>query len=104
MPAPGYTTYVAPEKLAQASRILGLGGGGNDAQRRERLFDEIGTLLREVGIPSSLAETGVPEQEYLEARDDVTRAAFGDPSLRTSPRIPLVRELRALLDAAYGLR
>jgi acetaldehyde dehydrogenase/alcohol dehydrogenase len=101
MPAPGYTAYVAPEKLAQAAWVLGL-GGANDEQRRERLFARIDSILRAVGIPRSLAEAGIAEADYLAARDDLTRAAFADPSLRTNPRIPLMRELRALLDAAYA--
>jgi hypothetical protein len=30
------------------------------------------------------------------------RAAFEDPSLRTNPRMPLVAELQALLEAAWS--
>ena len=37
MPAPGYTTYVAPEKYAQMAWVHGLGGHSAD-ERRARLF------------------------------------------------------------------
>jgi acetaldehyde dehydrogenase/alcohol dehydrogenase len=100
MPAPGYTTYVAPDKLAQAAWVLSV-GGGSDEHRRQRLFERIESLLRTVGIPRSLAEAGIPEAEFRASRDELTRAAFADPSLRTNPRIPLIRELQELLDKAY---
>jgi acetaldehyde dehydrogenase/alcohol dehydrogenase len=102
-PAPGYTTYVAPAKLAQAAWVLGLGGGhSSDEQRRERLFERIESLLRTVGIPRTLAEAGISQTEYRAAREELTRAAFTDPSLRTNPRIPMMRELQALFDAAWA--
>ena len=58
MPAPGYTTYVAPDKYAQMAWVHGLGGRTPD-ERRTRLFGRVEALLDEVGIPRSLAEAGV---------------------------------------------
>jgi acetaldehyde dehydrogenase/alcohol dehydrogenase len=100
MPAPGYAAYVAPDKYAQVGWVLGL-GGRTEAERRERLFDRIDALLREVGIPRSLAAAGVPEADFMNAIPDLVRAAFEDPSLRTNPRMPLVRELQGLLMDAW---
>ena len=57
MPAPGYSAYVAPQKYAQIAWVLGLGGRGEEAAR-ERLFARVDELLREVGIPRSLAGAG----------------------------------------------
>jgi acetaldehyde dehydrogenase/alcohol dehydrogenase len=42
MPAPGYTTYVAPEKLAQASRILGLCWWASPGWREARTTSRAG--------------------------------------------------------------
>ena len=36
------------------------------------------------------------------ALPDLCRAAFADPSGRTNPRMPLLSELRQLLEAGYG--
>jgi acetaldehyde dehydrogenase/alcohol dehydrogenase len=100
MPAPGYTAYVAPEKYAQMAWVFGL-HGRSEAQRRGELFARVDALLDEVGIPRSLAETGIEPDEFESSLPDLARAAFMDPSVRTNPRIPTVAELLELLRAAY---
>jgi acetaldehyde dehydrogenase/alcohol dehydrogenase len=100
MPAPGYTAYVAPEKYAQIAWIIGL-GGKTEAQRRERLFERVEQLLDAVDMPRSLEQAGVERAEFEEALPDLARAAFEDASIRTNPRIPLVRELAELLEAGF---
>lgn len=100
MPAPGYSAYVAPEKYAQLGWVIGV-GGHTEEERRERFFRKVDELLDTVGIPRSLAEAGIPEAEFEAALPDLARDAFADPSLRTNPRMPLVRELVALLRAAW---
>jgi acetaldehyde dehydrogenase/alcohol dehydrogenase len=99
MPAPGYASYVAPEKLATLGWVLF--GGRTEEDRRHRLFDAVDTLLDAVKLPRSLAEAGVPEDEFKAALPELTRAAFADPSLRTNPRMPLLEELAGLLHAAF---
>jgi acetaldehyde dehydrogenase/alcohol dehydrogenase len=103
MPAPAYTAYVAPEKYAQIAWIIGL-GGKTEEQRRERLFGRIEELLDELGMPRSLEHAGVSRDEFEAALPELARAAFEDPSIRTNPRIPLVRELTELLEAGYAGR
>lgn len=100
MPAPGYTSYVAPEKYAQMGWILGVGGRTEEV-RRERLFARVDTLLDEVGIPGSFAEAGIDRDAFEAALPELALMAFSDPSLRTNPRIPLVAELTGMLRAAY---
>jgi acetaldehyde dehydrogenase/alcohol dehydrogenase len=100
MPAPGYSAYVAPEKYAQLGWVLAVGGHG-EAVRRERLFARIDALLGEVGIPRSLEAAGVARADFEAALPDLARVAFEDPSLRTNPRMPLLRELVELLEAAW---
>jgi acetaldehyde dehydrogenase / alcohol dehydrogenase len=100
MPAPGYSTYVAPEKYAQIAWILGL-GGKSEEQRRERLFARVEQLLDEVEEPRSLARAGVDADEFTAALPDLAKAAFSDPSIRTNPRIPMLREITELLTVAY---
>jgi acetaldehyde dehydrogenase/alcohol dehydrogenase len=100
-PAPGYSSYVAPQKYAQIAHVLGLGGHG-EAERRERLFAKIDDLLDGLGEPRSLAEYGIPRQAFDAALPDLARAAFADASVRTNPRIPMLREIVELLQAGYG--
>jgi acetaldehyde dehydrogenase/alcohol dehydrogenase len=101
MPAPGYSAYVAPEKYARIAWVLGLGGRGEEAAR-ERLFDRIDALLRDVGIPRSLHEHGIAARDWTKALPSLRRSAFADPSGRTNPRMPLLAELTELLEAGYG--
>ena len=103
MPAPGYTSYVAPDKYAQMAWVHGLGGRTAD-ERRERMFTAVAELLDTVGIPRSLAETGVGEAEFEAALPELAEAAFMDASLRTNPRMPMVGELVDLLRAGFSGR
>ena len=52
-------------------------------------------------MPGSLAELGIPREEFDAALPDLARAAFTDASMRTNPRIPLLAELVELLVAGY---
>jgi acetaldehyde dehydrogenase/alcohol dehydrogenase len=99
MPAPGYSTYVAPDKYAQIGYILF--GGHADDERRERLFEAVSTLIEEVHMPRTLKEAGVDETEFLEALPDLVSASFTDMSSRTNPRMPMMAELEDLLRKAY---
>jgi acetaldehyde dehydrogenase / alcohol dehydrogenase len=100
MPAPGYTSYVAPDKYAQMAWVHGLGGRSAE-QRRDRLFTAVDELLDTVGIPRGLADAGVSEAEFESALPDLAEAAFMDASLRTNPRMPMVAELVELLRAGF---
>jgi acetaldehyde dehydrogenase/alcohol dehydrogenase len=100
MPAPGYSAYVAPEKYAQLGWVLGFGGHG-EAERRDRLFERVDALLDAVGIPKSLAAAGIARADFEAALPELARATFEDPSLRTNPRMPLLREIVELLEAAW---
>ena len=100
MPAPGYSTYVAPQKYAQIGWILGFGGKSED-NRRERLFAAVDELLVEVDEPRTLADAGVARDEFEAALPELAKAAFSDPSIRTNPRIPLLREIVSLLETGF---
>ncbi|HET8561345.1 MAG TPA: bifunctional acetaldehyde-CoA/alcohol dehydrogenase [Marmoricola sp.] len=99
MPAPGYSSYVAPDKYAQLGLILF--GGHKPEESRSRLFDAVDQLLARVGIPGSLREAGVDEAEFLRALPELAMTAFSDLSNRTNPRMPLVSELTSLLRVGY---
>jgi acetaldehyde dehydrogenase/alcohol dehydrogenase len=101
MPAPGYRTYVAPEKFAQIAWVIGL-GGKTEKERRRRFFARVDEVLAAVEMPRTLAEAGVARGDFDAALPDLTRAAFMDASVRTNPRIPLVAELAELLQAVAG--
>jgi acetaldehyde dehydrogenase/alcohol dehydrogenase len=101
MPAPGYSAYVAPQKYAQIAWILGI-GGSSESDRRERLFARVQDLLVEVGEPATLAELGIARDDFEASLPELARTAFTDPSMRTNPRIPMLREIIELLLAGFG--
>jgi acetaldehyde dehydrogenase/alcohol dehydrogenase len=100
MPAPGYTTYVAPDKYARMGWVHGL-TGRSDSERREQLFARVDELLDTVAMPASLAAAGVARKDFEAAVPALAESAFEDPSLRTNPRMPLVSELVDLLWAGW---
>ena len=101
MPAPGYSAYVAPEKYAQVGWILGF-GGRSEEKRRERLFAASTSCCARSMSRGRSPRRGSIAREFEAALPDLAKAAFMDPSIRTNPRIPLVREIVELLKAGYG--
>jgi acetaldehyde dehydrogenase/alcohol dehydrogenase len=99
MPAPGYSSYVAPDKYAQLGRVVF--GGRTAEESRRRLFQGVEDLLDRLGMPRTLAEAGVAREEFEAALPELAMTAFADLSNRTNPRMPLVTEITALLRAAY---
>ena len=99
MPAPGYSSYVVPEKYAQIGQLVF--GGHEPQDSRQRLFSAVEDLLDRLDMPRSLAEYGIPEDEFLTALPELAMAAFEDLSNRTNPRMPLVSEITGLLRLGY---
>ncbi len=99
MPAPGYSSYVAPDKYAQLGRVVF--GGKDPDEARKRLFKAVEHLLDTVGMPRTLQDVGVTKEEWVAAMPDLAMTAFRDLSNRTNPRMPLLSELSELLDAGF---
>jgi acetaldehyde dehydrogenase/alcohol dehydrogenase len=100
MPAPGYSSYVAPEKYGLLGRVVL--GGHLDGESRTRLFDAVDELLHTVGMPRTLKEAGVDEAEFTARLPELAMAAFEDMTIRTNPRMPLVSEITELLQESYS--
>ena len=75
------------------ARTLGLGATA------AALFEAVDSLLDELAMPRTVAAAGIDPAAYRAAIPELAIAAFADLSLRTNPRMPLVGELRALLEA-----
>ena len=93
MPAPGYGAYVVPAKYAEMARMLGLGGSC------DALVTRVDALLGELDMPRTAAAAGIDDGAYRAAVPELAMAAFADLSMRTNPRMPLVAELRELLES-----
>jgi acetaldehyde dehydrogenase/alcohol dehydrogenase len=73
--------------------MLGLG------ESCDALFTRVDALLDELGMPRTAAAACIEDGAYRAAVPELAMAAFADLSMRTNPRMPLVAELRALLEA-----
>jgi acetaldehyde dehydrogenase / alcohol dehydrogenase len=100
MPAPGYTSYVVPEKYSMLGRVVL--GGHLDGESRNRLFAAVDELLDKLGMPRTLKEAGVDEAEFNKLLPQLALNAFEDMTIRTNPRMPLISEITELLRASYS--
>jgi len=100
MPSPNQRGYNAHKKYATIADLLGL-GGHTVAEKVQRLVAAVEELLDDLEFPRSIAEMGIPREEFDRAVPELAITAFDDPSWRSNPRMPLLSELQELLWLAY---
>lgn len=100
MPSPNVKSYKAHKKYSWIADLLDLGGDTVE-DKVANLIAAVEKLLDRVEMPRSIAELGVSEEQFTEAMPDLVKAAFDDPSWRSNPRMPLLKELEKLFWQAY---
>lgn len=100
MPFPNVKAYVAHRKYAQFADSMNWGGGDVRA-KVEALVGKIFELLETCHLPTSIKELGITEADFERALPEIIRAAYDDISIRSNPRMPLMRELEEVLRTAY---
>lgn len=99
---PKYEYFIADEKYANLARRLGLKANTTE-EGIKSLIKAIQEMNEKLGIPKSLKEEGISEDEFLAKVDELSEKAFEDQCTTANPRLPLVTELKQiLLDAYYG--
>lgn len=72
-------------------------------EKVRRLVEMIEQLKRDLDIPKSIQDAGVPEQEFLDGLDALSEDAFDDQCTGGNARYPLISEIKELyLKAYYG--
>ncbi len=67
------------------------------------LITEINKLKKELNVPMSIQELGIPEKDFLAKVDMLSEKAFDDQCTGANPRYPLISEIKDLyLKAYYG--
>jgi len=100
---PGYDHPIAKARYAEIAR-KSLGLSGTDDELVEAYCDKIVQLMRDLNMPLTFRDAGVPEKEFLEQMDYIALAAFDDQCTLANPRFPLVTEIKdILLTSYYGL-
>ncbi|CAM3813298.1 bifunctional acetaldehyde-CoA/alcohol dehydrogenase [Parendozoicomonas haliclonae] len=97
---PQYERPMAKCRYAAVADHLGLSGKDNEAKVIS-LINALEDLKRDVGIPASIQEAGIPEDLFLSKLDEVAVDAFDDQCTGANPRYPLITEIKEILRRAY---
>lgn len=99
-----YDRPQARRRYAEVADHLGLTATGDrTAAKIEKLLAWLDGLKKELDIPMSIREAGVPEEKFLAKVDALSVEAFDDQCTGANPRYPLISELKqVLLDSYYG--
>ncbi len=72
-------------------------------EKVEALIDAIELLKKELGVPASIKDWGVDEDEFMKAVDELSINAFDDQCTSANPRYPLISQIKQLYkDCYYG--
>ena len=91
----------AGEKYAELARAADLGGAADTVALRN-LKNGLCKLRRELGLPATLAEAGIPLRELWAQREKIVSDALADPCCGTNP-LPVTEDtVRRVLEAVVG--
>lgn len=97
---PKYEHFIADERYAEIAKCLGLPANTVE-EGVESLVQAIIKLAKELDMPMSIKETGVPEKEFNAKVEELAELAFEDQCTTANPKLPLVRELVEVYRNAY---
>lgn len=97
---PKYKSFVADKKYAEIAQACGFGGKTVE-EGVNNLINAIKELMRTVGEPTSFAECGIDEKEYMSKVEELSYKAFEDQCTTANPRLPLVTEIQEIMIKAY---
>ncbi len=97
---PQYAYPHALERYCEIARYNGL-HGRTDQATFNLLIRKIEELRKKIGIPASIREWGIKEENFLATLDEMTESAFNDQCTGANPRYPLMSEIRQLYLLAY---
>ncbi|MDY6358549.1 MAG: bifunctional acetaldehyde-CoA/alcohol dehydrogenase [Cyanobacteriota bacterium] len=98
---PQYKYPNAKEKYAQIADELGLGGKTDD-EKVELYIQAVDKLLRDINLPLSIKDFGVPEDEFYAKLDEMVELAFDDQCTGANPAYPLMSDIKAIYIDAYN--
>ncbi len=97
---PQYEYPHALQRYCDVARYNGL-VGKDDNETFDMLIDKLEALKKTIGIPASIKDFGVKEEDFLATLDEMTENAFNDQCTGANPRYPLMSEIKQLYLLAY---
>ncbi len=97
---PKYETFIADKKYAEIAKALGL-PASTAAEGVQSLINAIRALMKDLNVPSTIAECRVDEKKFMAKVAELADKAFEDQCTTANPRLPLVSELEKLYITAF---
>ena len=102
LPAVVEANSAANAQYADLARRAGLGGTADTVAVRN-LKNALIRLRKELGLPATLSQAGIPPREVRQAADAIVAAALQDPCSATNPVRPDEKMVRHILQQVTGL-
>ena len=96
-----FNTPGAGKKYAELARMAGFEGSAETMAVRN-LRNGLIRLRRELKLPQTLAEAGIPSGELRKKADQIACAALADPCCRTNPVPVTATDIRRILQEVSG--
>ncbi|UPQ86093.1 bifunctional acetaldehyde-CoA/alcohol dehydrogenase [Ignavigranum ruoffiae] len=97
---PKYNHYQADQRYQQVARMLGLQADTAD-QAVDSLAQAIYELGCRVGIEMNFKAQIKDKKAFDQSLDEIAYLAYGDQCTPVNPRLPLVKDMRDILEAAW---
>ncbi|KAF0226415.1 MAG: acetaldehyde dehydrogenase / alcohol dehydrogenase [Erysipelotrichaceae bacterium] len=99
---PKYNYYKANEKYQNLAKMLGLPADTLE-QGVESYAQACHDLAQSIGIVMNLQTQGITQDQFDSDLDLVSMMAYEDQCTPCNPRLPLVSDLKTILQKAYGI-
>lgn len=88
------------QRYAYLADIIGM-PSTSIRQAVRNLMDAIKNLLKNMNIPDSLREFGVPKEEFYNSLEEMAQIAIEDRSTSTNPKKPKIEDVKKLFEDIY---
>lgn len=97
---PKYESFIADERYAEIARYLGLPAATTE-QGVESFIQAVSELGQRLNIKMSFKAQGIKKADFEAKLDKMAVDAFEDQCTTANPKMPLVTELRQIMELAY---
>lgn len=97
---PKYQYYNADERYAEIAGFIGL-QFKSVKEGVEKLAEAVNALAVSVGLETSFKALGLDEKEWLGAAEELAYLSYEDQCSPANPRIPMVMDVKQILENAY---
>ena len=97
---PKYSRYVAHERYAELSRILGFPASTTE-EGVESYAQACHDLAERIGIKMSFQAQGEDEKDFMSHVESVSYLAYEDQAAPCNPRLPIVKDMQEIIKKSF---